>query len=93
MTIEQARDVLRLDGTDNDEMIQELLNALPSYLQVATGLNELEQMMEPLTYTVSTFLLKLWYNAEQSEAERLQRVIDSLLKAITLKRTKVIETT
>ena len=43
------------------------------------------QSTEPLINTVSRFILQLWYNAEQSESEKLQRTIDSLLKAITLK--------
>lgn len=87
LSLDEARDTLRLDGTDNDAMIQALLSTIPDYIELTTGLDILAQQGEPLVDTVSTFLLKLWYNAEQSEAEKLQRVIDGLLKTITLKRT------
>lgn len=83
--LEQARDVLRIDGTDNDEIISSLLETLPGYIEVTTGMSEGQQETEPMVDTVSGFLLKLWYHAEQTEAEKLQRTIDSLLKCITLK--------
>lgn len=83
--LNQARDVLRIDGTDNDEIIGSLLETLPGYIEVTTGMTEGQQETEPMVDTVSGFLLKLWYNAEQTEAEKLQRTIDSLLKCITLK--------
>lgn len=83
--LNQARDVLRIDGTDNDEIIGSLLETLPGYIEVTTGMTKGQQETEPMVNTVSGFLLKLWYNAEQTEAEKLQRTIDSLLKCITLK--------
>ena len=42
------------------------------------------QAEEPLAYTVSKFILQLWYNAEQADSEKLQRTIDGLLKALTM---------
>lgn len=44
-----------------------------------------QQQVEPLVDTVSGFLLTLWYYGDHSDTDKLQRVIDSLLKAITLK--------
>ena len=84
MTIEEAREWLRLDNSDNDEIIKALLVAIPNYIEVSTGMSKEQQDTEPLVYTVSKFILQLWYNAEQAESEKLQRTIDSLLKAITL---------
>lgn len=85
LTIHEAREWLRIDNPDNDAIINELLVAIPNYIEVSTGMNLTQQNSEPLVYTASKFILQLWYNAEQSEAEKLQKVIDSLLKAITLK--------
>ncbi len=85
LSLEQAREFLRIDGTDNDNIIRALLEAIPSYIEITTGMTFSQQNTEPLTNTVSRFILQLWYNAEQSESEKLQRTIDSLLKAITLK--------
>lgn len=83
LTIEEAREALRIDGTDNDIIIQPLLDAIPGYIEVTTGMMQAEQSGQPLVKTASKFILQLWYNAEQSEAERLQTVIDNLLKAIS----------
>ena len=84
ITLEIAREWLRIDGTANDAIISGLLNAAPAYIEMATGATQLEQETLPLADTVTKFLLTLWYNAEQSEAERLQRTIDNLLKALTV---------
>jgi uncharacterized phage protein (predicted DNA packaging) len=85
VTLQKAREWLRLDGTDNDEIIQGLLYAAPSYIEVATGMSLNRQQNEPLADTVTKFLLTLWYNAEQAEADQLQRTVDNLLKALTVK--------
>lgn len=85
VTIDKARDWLRIDGTDNDEIIRGLLDAVPSYIEVATGMKPKQQKCDPLAETVTKFLLTLWYNAEQSETERLQRSIDNLLKALSVR--------
>ncbi len=88
LSLNEARESLRIDGTDNDNIISALLEAIPSYIEVATGMTVSQQNTEPLINSVSRFILQLWYNAEQSDSEKLQRTIDSLLKAITLKADK-----
>lgn len=85
VTLDQAREWLRLDGTDNDFIISGLLSAVPGYIETTTGLAVANQNSEPLVDTITKFLLTLWYNAEQAEAERLQRVIDGLLKTLTIR--------
>ena len=86
VTVDVAREWLRIDGTDNDQIIEGLLLAASSYIEVATGMGQEEQRQEPLAGTVAKFLLTLWYNAEQAEADKLQRTIDNLLKALSLKK-------
>jgi len=85
VTLDDAREWLRLDGTDNDAIISGLLSAVPGYIETTTGLSAANQSSEPLVDTVAKFLLTLWYNAEQAEAERLQIVIDGLLKTLTIR--------
>lgn len=85
MTLEEAKNVLRVDGTDNDELITSLLQAIPDYIEITTGMPAQLQESEPLVNTVSGFLLTLWYYADHSDDVKLQRTIDSLLKCITLK--------
>jgi len=85
LSLEEAREHLRIDGTDNDALILSLLEAIPGYIEVTTGMTPEQQETEPLARTASKFILQLWYNAEQADSEKLQRTIDGLLKAITVK--------
>lgn len=85
MTLATAKNILRVDGGDNDALVNSLLAALPDYIEVSTGMTATQQLTEPLVDTVSGFLITLWYYGDHSDTEKLQRVIDSLLKAITLK--------
>ena len=85
MTLAEAKDVLRIDTTDNDDLITSLIVAVPGYIEVTTGMSETQQETEPLAKTVAGFLLLLWYYADHSDDEKLQRTIDSLLKCITFK--------
>ena len=62
LTIGEARNVLRLDGDDNDDIIMLLLQAIPGYLEVTTGYTTI-QAYSPLAKTVAGFLLQLWYIA------------------------------
>lgn len=85
LDIDKAREWLRLDGADNDAVIEGLLQAIPPYIEVTTGMTPEQQGAEPLAEAVSKFVLTLWYNAEQSESDKLQRTIDGLLKALTIR--------
>lgn len=85
LTLDKAREWLRIDGTDNDDIIQGLIDAVPDYIEICTGMSAEQQKTEPLADTAGKFIIQLWYNAEQSESEKLQRTIDGLLKVITAK--------
>lgn len=85
MTLTEAKAVLRVDVNYNDELIYSLIAALPGYIELTTGLKEANQAAEPLVDTVSGFILMLWYYSDHADDVKLQRTIDSLLKAITLK--------
>lgn len=85
ITLAQAREALRLDNTDNDAIIAGLLEAIPDYIELCTGVKAQRQAEEPLADTAGKFLLILWYNAERADGDKIQRTIDSLLKALQLK--------
>ena len=85
MTLEEARDILRVNAGENDDLITSLLMALPDYIEVVTGMKIEAQSSEPLVYTVEKFLLTLWYFADKADDVSLNRTIDSLLKAISIK--------
>ena len=85
-TIEEARDILRIDGSDNDAMIFALLYAVPPYLEATTGYTAVDGEYSPLAQAAGRFLLQLWYYGDNAETDKLQRVIDSLLKALSAER-------
>lgn len=81
----QAKNDLRVDGTDNDAIILALCEALPDYIEVQTGMSAQDQINEPLVDTVCGFIIRIWYYADRADDVKLQRTIDNLLKCITLK--------
>lgn len=87
-TIDEARNILRIDGEDNDAIIYPLIEAIPPYLEAATGYRPADDEYSPLAITAGQFLLQLWYFGENSDADKLQRVIDCLLKALSAERGK-----
>jgi len=86
LTLETAREWLRLDNTDNDPIIEGLLTASVEYIELTTGVVEAEQVVSPLCETAQKFLLSLWYDPTQVDTERMQRSVDSLLKTISIKK-------
>lgn len=85
MTLTEACNVLHVDEGNNDELISALVSALPSYIEVTTGLSEDYQVAEPLVETVSGLLLTQWYYSDHADDQSLTRTINALLKAITLR--------
>lgn len=83
LTIDEAREFLRIDGTDNDAIITALLEALPPYLEATTGYSEDTHGDLAIARTAGQFLLQQWYYGENADTDKLQRVIDSLLKALS----------
>ena len=87
LTIEEARDVLRLDGPDNDAVITPLIEAIPSYLYETTGYQRRSRgKSSPVARTAARFILQQWYFGEIADTDKIQRVIDCLLKALSAER-------
>lgn len=70
-TIEEARDILRLDGSDNDAIIMPLLSAIPPYLEATTGYCPAGDTFSPVAKTAGEFLLQLWYYGENADTALL----------------------
>lgn len=87
-TIDEARDILRIDGSDNDAIIEPLLQAIPPYLEATTGYTAAAGEFSPVARAAGRFLLQLWYYGENADTDKLQRVIDCLLKALNAERAK-----
>jgi hypothetical protein len=82
-TVDEAREILRIDGTDNDAQITALIAAIPSYLEITAGYTATGETYSPLAKTAARFILQLWYFGESSDTDKLKRVIDNLLKALS----------
>lgn len=82
ISLEEAKDFLRLDNDYNDSILEGLIDGIPDYIELATGLNYEQQEQLPLCRTVGLFLLRLWYYSENTDSYRVQKVIDGLLFSI-----------
>lgn len=85
MTIANALRWLRVDGDYNEPLVQALVDSLPGYIEVTTGMKPEQQAQEPLAETLSGFLLRLWYYGDHADVDKLQRTIKSLSAAVTMK--------
>jgi hypothetical protein len=86
LSIEEARDILRLDGPDNDNIIISLIEAIPDYLHKTTGYTARRGIFSPIARTAARFILQLWYYGEHADTAKLERVIGCLLKALSAER-------
>ena len=91
MTLTAACKVLNVDKGNNDELIFSLIDALPGYIRMATGMSEADQLKEPLVKVVAGFILTQWYYSDHADDQALTRTINALLKAITLKAKEIEE--
>lgn len=83
MTVSEAREWLRIDNEANDQIIEDLIAGAEEYITLTTGLLRSEQEESQLAQTATKFLLSLWYDPTQVDADKLKRTIDSLLKTLT----------
>jgi hypothetical protein len=87
LTVEEGRDILRLDGGDNDPQIAALIEAIPPYLHETTGYRKRSRgNYSPVARTAARFILQQWYYGESADVDKFQRVIDCLLKALSAER-------
>jgi len=86
LSIEEAREILRLDNGDNDEIITPLIVAIPPFLHETTGYRAKRGNFSPVARTAARFILQQWYFGENADTDKLQRVIDCLLKALSAER-------
>lgn len=86
LTLQEAKDALRIDGTDNDTIVQSLIDALPDYLQATTGSTWSDNAVTgyQLAKTCSKFVIQLWYNSDIADADKLQTVIDRITSTLSV---------
>lgn len=84
-SLNEANEILHLDGGDNDAQVMALIDALPSYLYHTTGYQATGEY-SPVAKTAARFILWQWYYGESADTDKVQRVIDYLLKALSAER-------
>lgn len=71
LTLEEAKDMLRVSCDDDDKIIENLINTLPQYLFEKTGKRWDIEPIDPLVKTVSRFLLASWYDMDHKNYDEL----------------------
>ena len=84
-SLNEANEILHLDGGDNDAQVMALIEALPPYLYHTTGYQATGEY-SPVAKTAARFILWHWYYGESADTDKVQRVIDCLLKALSAER-------
>ena len=84
-SLNEANEILHLDGGDNDAQVLALIEALPSSLYHTTGYQATGEY-SPVAKTAARFILWQWYYGESADTDKVQRVIDCLLKALSAER-------
>ena len=84
-SLNEANEILHLDGGDNDAQVMALIEALPPYLYHTTGYQATGEY-SPVAKTAARFILWQWYYGENADTDKVQRVIDRLLKALSAER-------
>lgn len=80
----QACDLLRVTE-DNADIVEQHAAGIAAYVETTTGYPaELAQGVDcdETVKALCRFLLMLWFNPDGTDADRLQRVIDALTKAV-----------
>ena len=84
-SLNEANEILHLDGGDNDAQVMALIEALPPYLYHTTGYQATGEY-SPVAKTAARFILWQWYYGESADTDKVQRIIDCLLKALSAER-------
>ena len=84
-SLNEANEILHLDGGDNDAQVMALIEALPPYLYHTTGYQATGEY-SPVAKTAARVILWQWYYGESADTDKVQRVIDCLLKALSAER-------
>ena len=84
-SLNEANEILHLDGGDNDAQVMALIEALPPYLYHTTGYQATGEY-SPVAKTAARFILWQWYYGENADTDKVQQVIDCLLKALSAER-------
>lgn len=79
VTVEDMRDYLRIDGTANDKLIADYIDAAGVYITQTTGMNATDQAANPLAKAATKMCVAMWYDP-QVDATASERAVTEMLK-------------
>ncbi|MFC0905278.1 head-tail connector protein [Clostridium sp. MT-14] len=83
LTMDEAHNILRVDGNELDIEIQALIDAIPPYLEATTGRTWTDDdTIHPMAKAAAQFILVLWFDPMDRDIDKLRKAIDSLLTAL-----------
>ncbi|ACD24262.1 phage gp6-like head-tail connector protein [Clostridium botulinum] len=80
ITLEEAKNLLRVDFEEDNGLIQTLINTIPQYLENKTGRPWDTDVINPLVKTLAGFLLKSWYDGSTPQ---LEKTIENIIATLT----------
>jgi hypothetical protein len=85
ITIDEAKSFLRMSDDSWGDILNPLIETLPSYLQMKTGRAwDSDSTPHPLAVTTCKFILQVWVlGPDQEEYDKLEKTIDNLLGVLT----------
>ena len=69
-SLNEANEILHLDGGDNDAQVMALIEALPPYLYHTTGYQATGEY-SPVAKTAARFILWQWYYGENADTDKV----------------------
>lgn len=82
VTVEDMRTYLRLDGTQNDGLLRDYIDAAAVYITRATGATAAQQAANPLARAAVKMLVAEWYDPQGVDATASDRAVTEMLKHI-----------
>ena len=83
VTVEAMRDYLRIDGTANDKLLSDYIDAATVYVTRTTGATAEQQAANPLARAAVKMLVAEWYDPQGIDATASDRAVTEMLKHIT----------
>lgn len=80
LTLEEAKKKLRVDVEIEDDLIQNLIDTIPQYLETTTGKSWDIEPINPLVKTLAGFLLQAWYDGSTPQ---LDKTINNIISILT----------
>ena len=80
VSVEEMRDYLRIDGTANDKLIADYIDAAGVYITQTTGMNATDQAANPLAKAATKMCVAMWYDPQGIDATASERAVTEMLK-------------